>query len=136
MPLKSGSFSFLPKEEKERCETLCCSPSSLAAHGLSSEEPPCVNLTGKCVCNKALATREKLEVVKDQLGPHPFSQSRVSPSRRLQELCTSPELSKRWAPLLPFRVTHLQLTAAPTLLKRFTSFPPSNIPRITVNASS
>lgn len=83
-----------------------------------------------------MATREKLEVVKDQLGPHCFGQSRVSPSRRLQGLCTSSELSNRWAPLLPFVLMHLWHTAAPTLPKHFTSFLPSNTPRITVSTSS
>lgn len=51
---------------------------------------------------KALAARDKLEVAKDQLVPSFSGQSRVSPSRRLQGLCASSELSKRRVPLLPF----------------------------------
>lgn len=51
---------------------------------------------------KALAARDELEVVEDQLVPSSSGQSRVSPSRRLQGLCASSELSGRGAPLLPF----------------------------------
>lgn len=43
---------------------------------------------------KVLAARDKLEAVKDQLVPSSSGQSRISPSRRLQGLCDSSQLSK------------------------------------------